>query len=128
MPLMKKRSLHFEHITVLYGIEHGDAATVKRHTIMNTHEDRADWEIGAKTVAQVFANAVRQAPDTIFCKTAEISLTYEQAAGAVQTLADELRPTVEGQQVAVILPNSIAFLVTYFAILFAGGKPALLMG
>lgn len=93
---------------------------------MNTQENRSNWEIGANTVAQVFSNAVRQAPDAIFCKTAESSLTYDQAAGAIQTLADELRPTIQGKPVAVILPNSMAFLITYFAILFAGGKPALL--
>ena len=93
---------------------------------MNTLKNRSDWEIGAKTIAQVFANAVRQSPDVIFCKNADQTLTYEQAAGAIQAFAEELRPTVQGQPVAVILPNSMAFLITYFAVLFAGGMPALL--
>jgi len=93
---------------------------------MKTQETLADWEIGDKTVAQVFANAARRAPDTIYCKSVSGALTYAQAAGAIQTLAGDLRPEVEGKPVALILQNSTAFVIGYFAILFAGGKPALI--
>lgn len=79
-----------------------------------------------KTIAQSFRSAVQNAPDAMYCKSAMGGLTYAQAAGAIQTLADELRPLVRGRPVAVILPNSKAFLIAYFAILFAGGIPALI--
>jgi len=80
----------------------------------------------ADTIAGAFLAAVAQAPDTIFCKSAQGALTYAQAAGAVQTLADELRAQVQGKAVAMILPNSSSFLIAYFAALFAGARPALI--
>ncbi len=93
---------------------------------MTKHEAQEDWRIGAQTVAQAFTAAVQKSPDTVFCKSQSGALTYRQAAGAIQTLARELRPTVNGKPVALILPNSKAFLIAYFAILYAGGKPALI--
>ena len=78
------------------------------------------------TIASAFLAAVNSAPDAVYCKTADGTLTYAQAAGAVRTLADELRPDVAGKAVGLILPNSSAFLIAYFATLFAGGVPALI--
>ncbi|PIE14611.1 MAG: long-chain fatty acid--CoA ligase [Rhodobacterales bacterium] len=80
----------------------------------------------AQTVAQVFADAAKRSPAKIYCKSASGTLTYAQAAGAIQRLADELRPIVKGKPVALILPNSNAFVIGYFAVLFAGGTPALI--
>jgi len=92
-----------------------------------TQDDaQAGWKMTAETVAGAFKAAVQQAPDAIYCKSTTGVLTYAQAAGAIQSLAEELRPDVQGQAVALILPNSRAFLVAYFAVLFAGGKPALI--
>ncbi|EBA04055.1 long-chain-fatty-acid--CoA ligase [Rhodobacterales bacterium HTCC2150] len=82
--------------------------------------------MSSQTIANAFKDAAMRAPDAMYCKTSTGSLTYGQAAGAIQSLADELRADVQGQVVALILPNSKAFLVAYFAILFAGGKPALI--
>tara|TARA_R110002110_G_scaffold414492_2_gene644689 strand:- start:4697 stop:6166 length:1470 start_codon:yes stop_codon:yes gene_type:complete len=82
--------------------------------------------LDARTIAAAFTAAVKKAPEAIYCKTSTGALTYGQAAGAIQSLADELRAEVEGQPVALILPNSKAFLIAYFAALFAGGKPALI--
>ena len=93
---------------------------------MKQQEIQAGWEIGAETIAQVFANAARRSPEAIYCKSASGALTYAQAAGAIQALAADLRPNVEGKPVALILPNSTASVIGYFAVLFAGGKPALL--
>ncbi|MCX7566382.1 AMP-binding protein [Sulfitobacter sp. F26169L] len=78
------------------------------------------------TVAAAFVAAVQSAPDALYCKSAVGQLTYAQAAGAVLGLADELRPAVQGKTVALVLPNSNAFLIAYFATLFAGGTPALI--
>lgn len=80
----------------------------------------------ASTVAGVFKSAVERAPDATYCKSATGELSYLEAAGAIQSLADELRGTVQGKAVALIMPNSSAFLIAYFATLFAGGKPALI--
>lgn len=80
----------------------------------------------ARTIASAFKEAVQKTPDALYCKSTTGALSYAQAAGAIQALADELRPQVEGQPVALILPNSRSFLIAYFATLFAGGKPALI--
>ncbi|MGB0411270.1 MAG: class I adenylate-forming enzyme family protein [Pikeienuella sp.] len=93
---------------------------------MTQDQTPAEWTVKHETVAAVFKAAVEKAPDAIYCKSAAGRLTYAQAAGAIQTLADELRPDVQGRAVALILPNSRAFLIAYFATLFAGGKPALI--
>ena len=86
----------------------------------------ANWQTNVETVAQAFRAAVEQSPDAIYCKGAAGALTYAQAAGAIQSLADELRPNVAKKPVAIVLPNSQAFFVAYFAVLFAGGIPALI--
>lgn len=82
--------------------------------------------MNVETVAQAFRAAVLRSPDALYCKSATGGLTYSQAAGAIQALANELRPSVNGRPVALILPNSKAFLIAYFATLFAGGTPALI--
>lgn len=82
--------------------------------------------MGSQTIAGAFKAAVEHAPDAIFCKSMGRSLSYAQAAGAIQSLADELRVDVQDRSVALILPNSTAFLIGYFATLFAGGRPALI--
>ena len=92
-----------------------------------THDvTRPDWEVNSETVAQAFLAAVRKSPEAIYCKSSAGALSYREAAGAIQTLANELSSLVKGKAVALILPNSKAFLIAYFAILFAGGKPALI--
>ncbi len=92
-----------------------------------THADpQAHWTIAADTVAGVFKAAAAAAPDAIFCKSGSNAISYGQAAGAIQSLSDTLRPQVAGKPVAIVLPNSSAFLIAYFATLFAGGIPALI--
>jgi long-chain acyl-CoA synthetase len=62
--------------------------------------------MSSQTIASAFKDAAMRAPDAMYCKTSTGSLTYGQAAGAIQSLADELRADVQGQVVALILPNS----------------------
>ncbi|WP_299417373.1 AMP-binding protein [uncultured Sulfitobacter sp.] len=93
---------------------------------MNIKDTSTGWKMDVKTIAGAFLASATNAPDAIYCKTAHGALTYGQAAGAVQTLANELGEQVRGRAVALILPNSSAFLIAYFATLFAGGKPALI--
>ncbi|WGI23306.1 AMP-binding protein [Amylibacter sp. IMCC11727] len=93
---------------------------------MANQDTDTGWKLNSETVAGVFKATVQNAPNAPYCKSTDCALTYGQAAGAIQTLADELRPNVQGRPVAIILPNSSAFFIAYFAILFAGGKPALI--
>lgn len=93
---------------------------------MTPHAPQHGWEINIETIAAAFLATAAKTPDALYCKSAGITLTYGQAAGAIQTLADELRPQVQGSSVAVILPNSAAFVIAYFASLFAGAQPALI--
>lgn len=93
---------------------------------MTQQDAHTDWKMDVETVAGAFKAAVQRAPDAIYCKSTTGALSYAQAAGAIQTLADEIRPAVQGKAVALILPNSKAFLIAYFATLFAGGRPALI--
>ena len=85
-----------------------------------------DWKLAEQTVAAVFRTAAINTPDGIFCKSVDGGLSYAQAAGAIHALADELQPSVQGRVVALILPNSKTFMISYFASLFAGGTPALI--
>jgi len=101
-------------------------ATRKKDKILTREFTPDSWKMDAVTIASAFKAAAVQSPDAIYCKSATGALTYEQAAGAIQSLANELRADVQGRSVALILPNSKAFLIAYFATLFAGGKPALI--
>tara|TARA_Y100000385_G_scaffold289411_1_gene358788 strand:+ start:7746 stop:9248 length:1503 start_codon:yes stop_codon:yes gene_type:complete len=87
---------------------------------------RPVWKIDADTISQIFLTSARNTPGAPYCKTASVELSYSDAAGAIQTLANELDTDLRGRPVAIILPNSAAFLIAYFAVLFAGGKPALI--
>lgn len=93
---------------------------------LNSKDTSTGWKMSSETIAGAFLAAATNAPDAIYCKTTHGTLSYAEAAGAIQTLATELRPDVEGKAVALILPNSSAFLIAYFATLFAGGRPALI--
>lgn len=93
---------------------------------MTQGAENPTWKIDADTISQTFLISARNAPDALYCKTASIQLSYSDAAGAIQALAYELHPNIQGRPVAIILPNSAAFLIAYFAVLFAGGKPALI--
>ncbi|MEJ6708142.1 MAG: AMP-binding protein [Amylibacter sp.] len=84
------------------------------------------WKMTVETVAGAFKTALVATPDAPYCKSVSGALTYGQAAGAIQFLSSELRPIVQNKPVALVLPNSNAFLIAYFAILFAGGIPALI--
>lgn len=98
---------------------------MKEHILANQDTDTS-WKLNFETVAGVFKAAVERSPDAIYCKSSQSTLTYAQAAGAIQSLANELRPVAQGKPIAIVLPNSNAFLIAYFAVLFAGGRPALI--
>ena len=83
------------------------------------------WHATFETVPQMFCNALQAAPDALYCKGSVGELSYAQAAGAMAALVEKLGPEVKGRTVALVLPNSTAFLIAYFGVLFAGASPAL---
>lgn len=92
---------------------------------MTVEPTREHWRATFDTVPQMFFNALQDAPDTLYCKGSEGELSYSQAAGAMAALVEKLGPDVKGRTVALVLPNSTAFLIAYFGVLFAGASPAL---
>lgn len=87
-------------------------------------ESEAIWRISQPSVLAVFKASVVHAPERIYCKDGDLTLTYAEAGRAVAALADDLK-SARGRDVLLVLPNSAAFLVAYFAVLAAGGRPAL---
>ncbi len=83
------------------------------------------WKMSAATLTEMFNEVARANPDRLFCKSGDLTLTYAEAMKAIDGLARELGPSAKGRSVALVLPNSAAFLICYFAVLAAGATPAL---
>jgi len=83
------------------------------------------WQVAFATIAEMFRDTAQACPDRPYCKSSEVTLNYAQATSAINALAQDLGPSVQGRTVALVLPNSTAFLVAYFAVLEAGAYPAL---
>lgn len=83
------------------------------------------WQMTSATMTDTFHDAVRVCPDRVYCKSANQSLTYSEAAKVIGAVGRGLGPTVRGRAVALVLPNSAAFLISYFAVLSAGAYPVL---
>ncbi len=83
------------------------------------------WSVAAQTILQVFETAAAQTPDRTYCKSGDVALSYSDAARAVAGFADVYGASIHGRTVALVLPNSAAFLIAYFGVLAAGGAPAL---
>jgi long-chain acyl-CoA synthetase len=84
------------------------------------------WAAEFSSVIEMFCEAAAAHPERLFCKSEAVSLSYAQAAGAIQAVADDLGPAARGRDVVLLLPNSPAFLIAYFGALAAGAQPALL--
>ncbi|MEM7300091.1 MAG: AMP-binding protein [Pseudomonadota bacterium] len=83
------------------------------------------WKVSFETVPAMFAQAVHNAAEKPFCKSGSGTLSYGEAALAVNGFAEWLGTNIKGRPVALVLPNSTAFLIAYYGVLFAGGMPAL---
>ncbi len=84
------------------------------------------WSVSDGSVCDIFLRARDHAPDRDYLKWGTESLTYAQTSQAIAALVAKLGDRVKGRTVALLLPNSAAFQVAYFATLFAGAQPALL--
>ena len=79
------------------------------------------------TVLDLLFRAAKRNPSKIYCKSVNHNLTYQQFISAVIKLSREIsQKQLKNEYIAVLLPNSILFLITYFAVLISGNKPALL--
>lgn len=83
------------------------------------------WQVKFTTLMEMFQNTVQRCPDRLYLKSGTLQLTYAEAAVAIQAMSQWLGPEVRGRSVALVLPNSISFLIAYYATLSAGGFPAL---
>ncbi len=77
-------------------------------------------------ILSMFRYAVAACPDTTALINLGRRLTYRQESRAVAALAARLRSEgATGRVVALLVPNSMEYHLGYFAILMAGGIPAL---
>ena len=84
-----------------------------------------DWKRAGANLYRVLESAVAQAPTRKYVISGETSISYATFMAVVECLAADLEAQARGKSVAIFLPNSLAFLAAYFAVLRVGGKPAL---
>lgn len=89
-------------------------------------EGGPDWKISGKTVCSIFEQTVRENMGKIYVASSSFSVTYGQAFVAVDRLATQIASKARGKVVGIFLPNTLSFLVSYHAVLRAGGQPALI--
>ena len=79
------------------------------------------------TVLDLLFRAVKSNPSKTYCKSAHHEFTYQQFVTACIKLSNKIsHKNIINERIGILLPNSILFLISYFAILISGNKPALL--
>src|SRR3954447_4358140 len=75
-----------------------------------------------RNVADLVRSAAQASPDKPALLEADRSVTWAELDRDVDALAGSLRSRglADGDRVGVLLPNSVAFATTYFAVLRAG--------
>jgi len=73
------------------------------------------WQVDFATLSGMFQDSAQASPDRMYCKSADVTLTYAQATSAIDALAQDLGADVRGRSVGLVLNNSAAFLIGYFA-------------
>lgn len=92
---------------------------------MRSDTDAHDWRVPQTTVLDMFLATAKACPDRCFVTSPNGALTYAEATQRIDALAHSLGPKAQGRSVALVLPNSAAFLIAYFGALAAGASPAL---
>ena len=92
---------------------------------MSSGVAESHWKISDVTLMHVLARTAHRCPDRVYVRCEAGEITYGDFYGVVAELGDRLRGQVTGQDVCVFLPNSLAFLVAYYALLHAKARPAL---
>ncbi len=93
---------------------------------MGSNVVESDWEISDTTLMHGLARTAHQHPDRIFVRCEAGDITYQAFYGVVAQLGERLRAQVMGQDVGLFLPNGLAFLAGYYALLHAQARPALI--
>ncbi len=95
---------------------------------MFEEKELLNWQNPEKmsTIVEVFLNAAEHNGERVFSLDEDLSLTYEEAKISIVALASEIKPSVEGLDVALLVGNGSIFLITYLAVLYCGGRPALI--
>ena len=71
------------------------------------------------TVLDILFRATKRNPSKTYCKSASHNLTYQQFISTGYKIVERDIPKTpkKNEYIAVLLPNSILFLITYFAVL-----------
>ena len=78
-------------------------------------------------VLDLLLSAAKNTPKVTYCKSSKYEFSYEQFVFACIKLAKEIeKKNIRNRSIGILLPNSIEFLLTYFAVLLSGNTPALL--
>ncbi len=79
------------------------------------------------TVLDLLFRAANSNPSKTYCKSTHYEFTYQQFTTACVKLSNEIaKKNINNERIGIFLPNSILFLISYFAILMSGNRPALL--
>ena len=79
------------------------------------------------TVLDLLFQAAKTNPSKTYCKSADHEFTYQNFIGACIKLSKKIsNKKIKNEQIGILLPNSILFLISYFAVLISGNRPALL--
>ena len=79
------------------------------------------------TVLDLLFQAANTNPSKTYCKSADHEFTYQNFLAASIKLSKKISNTeIKNEQIGILLPNSILFLISYFAIIISGNRPALL--
>ena len=79
------------------------------------------------TVLDLLFRAAKNNPSKTYCKSVDHEFTYQQFISAIIKLSCEIsRKKLRNKYIGILLPNSILFLISYFAVLISGNTPALL--
>ena len=79
------------------------------------------------SVLDLLFRAANSNPSKTYCKSDNHEFTYRQFITACIKLSNEISDkNINKERIGIFLPNSILFLISYFAILISGNRPALL--
>ena len=78
------------------------------------------------SVLDLLFRAAKNYPYKTYCKSAHHEFTYQHFIAACIKLSKEIsNQKIKNEPIGILLPNSILFLISYFAILISGNRPAL---
>ena len=86
---------------------------------MNTDFAPERWQQPHRTLCELLEAAAREYAEDVYLFSEAGTLTYRQFFTVVDRLSASWAADIRGCDVAIFLPNSIAFLVCYYAVFFS---------